>query len=78
MQFIFGVLYTFLFFTYVATGLFIVYHLLRYSLNRKLGFICTIFFSSVLTILLFTNAFLFLTIPWGNILPAQQNAAFGL
>lgn len=78
MQPVFGLLYAFLFLSYLATGLFIVYHLFRYSLNRKLGFFSAVFFTIVLTILLFTNAILFFTLPWDNFLPAQAGAAFGL
>lgn len=69
MQFIFGLLYTMLFMSLLVTALFIVFHLLRYSLNQKVSVFGTIFFVVVFTILLFSNAMLFFSIPIGDILP---------
>lgn len=69
MRLIFGILYTFLFFSYVATGLFVVFHLLRYSLNRKGAIFGALFFVTVLGILLFSNAIIFFSLPFDEILP---------
>lgn len=63
MRFVFGLLYTFLFFSFIITGLFIVFHLLRYSIDRKVAIFGTLLFVTVLTILLFTNAVLFFSLP---------------
>lgn len=69
MRLIFGILYTFLFFSYVATALFVVFHLLRYSLNRKMAILSTTLFVIVLFLLLVANALLFFTLPFENMLP---------
>lgn len=68
MRFIFGGLYTFLFFAYVITGIFVVFHLLRYSLNRRLAFAGAILFTSVFILLLFTNALIFFSLPLEQLL----------
>ncbi len=78
MQVIFGILYTFLFFSYVSLGLFIAYHLFRFSFSRKVALFSVVFFSSVLGILLFTNAFLFFTMPWEALLPNNSLTPFGV
>lgn len=69
MQFIFGILYTIFFMSFLVMALFIVFHLLRYSLNQKVSVFGTIFFVVVFTILLFSNAMLFFSIPIGDLLP---------
>lgn len=69
MRLIFGILYTFLFSSYVATALFVVFHLLRYSLNRKMAILSTTLFVTVLFLLLVANALLFFTLPFENMLP---------
>ncbi len=73
MRFVFGLLYTFLFFSFVITGLFVVFHLLRYSLNRKVALFGTLLFISVLAILLFTNALLFFSLPLEEMLPFSSS-----
>ena len=73
MRFVFGFLYTFLFLSFVITGLFVVFHLLRYSLNRKVALFGTLLFMSVLGILLFTNALLFFSLPLEEMLPLQSS-----
>ncbi len=73
MRFVFGLLYTFLFLSFVITGLFVVFHLLRYSLNRKVALFGTLLFMSVLGILLFTNALLFFSLPLEEMLPLQSS-----
>ena len=69
MRLLFGILYTFLFFSYVATALFVVFHLLRYSLNRKVAVLSTTLFLTVLCILLIVNAWLFFALPIDDFLP---------
>lgn len=78
MKPIFGLLYTVLFFSYVATALFVVFHIVRYSLSRKAALFGILLFSSVLTTLLFTNALLFFSLPFDNLLsPAAPGSSFG-
>jgi hypothetical protein len=66
MQELFGILYTLLFFCYVAAAVFVVFHIQRYSLNRKKAFFGTALFLSVAVILLFINAILFFTLPFSE------------
>ena len=72
MQLIFGLLYTVLFFVYIIMALFIVFHLLRYTLNRKTAVLSTSFFLVVFTILLFSNAILFFSLPLSELLPSSS------
>ncbi|MBP9698009.1 MAG: hypothetical protein KBD65_02370 [Candidatus Moranbacteria bacterium] len=69
MRLLFGILYTFLFFSYVATALFVIFHLLRYSLNRRMAVLSTTLFVTVLFLLLVANALLFFTLPFEDMLP---------
>lgn len=69
MRLLFGILYTFLFFSYVATALFVIFHLLRYSLNRRMAVLSTTLFVTVLLLLLIANALLFFTLPFEDMLP---------
>lgn len=70
MRLILGLLYTVLFLSYVATALFIVFHLLRYSLNRKVSVLGTALFVAVFVILLLSNSLLFFSLPLENLFPA--------
>lgn len=70
MRLVFGLLYTFLFFSFVATALFIVFHLLRYSLNRRVALWSAALFLFVFIILLITNAALFFSLPFDTLLPS--------
>ncbi len=72
MQIIFGLLYTALFFSYIVTALFIVFHLLRYSLDRKSAVFTVTFFLSVFVILLFLNALTFFSLPLAELLPTSS------
>jgi hypothetical protein len=63
MRPIIGLLYTLYFFALVTTALFIIFHLMRYSLNRKVALFGTLFFLTVFSILLFTNALIFFSLP---------------
>lgn len=69
MRSIFGLIYTIFFLSCVTTALFVVFHLLRYSLNRKVAVFGTVFFLAVLAILLFTNALIFFTLPLETLFP---------
>ncbi len=72
MRPLFGLLYTLLFFSYITTALFVVFHLLRYSLDRKLAVFSTAFFLTVLGILLFTNALIFFSLPLEGFFPTNS------
>lgn len=69
MQLIFGLLYTILFLSLVAGALFVTFHLLRYSLNRRVAVLSTSFFLFVFAILLIINAALFFSLPLDTLLP---------
>ena len=69
MSLIFGLLYTVLFISLVVTALFIVFHLLRYTLNRKMAVFSTLFFTTVFAILLIANAMIFFSLPLANFFP---------
>lgn len=69
MQLIFGLLYTVLFVSFVVTALFIVFHLVRYSLNRTVSIFGTFFFIAVFSVLLLSNAILFFSLPLDSLLP---------
>lgn len=73
MRFVFGLIYTFLFFSFVVTGLFVVFHLLRYSLNRKVAVFGTLLFTTVLAVLLFANAILFFSLPFETLVPFHSS-----
>lgn len=70
MRLVFGLLYTVLFFSFVATALFIAFHLLRYSLNRRVALLSTVFFVLVFSILIIINAALFFSLPLDILLPS--------
>ncbi|MEK7181661.1 MAG: hypothetical protein AAB519_03780 [Patescibacteria group bacterium] len=69
MKPIFGLLYTVLLFSYIATALFIVFHVIRYSLTTRTRFFGAVLFLSVLGVLLFTNALLFFSLPFDILVP---------
>lgn len=71
MQIIFGLFYTLLFLCYILAAFFVVFHLLRYSLNKQHGFIGAVVFIFVTVILLFTNALLFFSLPLSQLLPSN-------
>lgn len=66
-----GLFYTFLFFSYVTTALFIVFHLLRYSINRGVAIFSTIFFLFVFAFLIFINAMIFFSLPLDVLFPTH-------
>lgn len=64
---IFGILYFILLLIYVLAALFIVYHIMRFSLNKGVMILTLVIFLSVLGALLFSNIMLFLTLRWDKI-----------
>lgn len=66
---VFGLLYTVLFFSCVLAALFIVFHFLRYSLNRRMALFATTLFLVVFVVLLISNAALFFSLPLDTLLP---------
>ncbi len=71
MQSIFGLLYVLLFFSYIVTALFIVFHIVRYSLKRGLALFGVTLFLFVFTILIFTNALIFFSLPLNSLLSSS-------
>jgi hypothetical protein len=71
MQQIFGLLYTVLFFSYIATALFIVFHIVRYSLKRSSMLFGLALFLVVFFVLIFTNAIIFFSLPLDKMLPGS-------
>lgn len=76
MQTALGLLYALLFLTYVATALFIVFHILRYSLSRRMAVFATVLFLGVLTVLLLTNALIFFSLPFDTFIPKNYGTGF--
>lgn len=72
MQSFFGICYLVFFLGCVIASLFILFHLLRYALDRKMALIMSLIFTSVVLVLLITNTVLFFSIPFENILPASM------
>ena len=68
MQLFFGIAYLLFFLGVVIASLFIMFHLSRYSLNRKLAIGMTALFVSVSAILLWTNSLIFLSLPLDTLL----------
>lgn len=71
MQALFGLLYAFLFLSYVFTTFFVVYHIAHYSLDRRAAVFGILVFSLVAFVLLFTNALLFFSLPFEEFLPTN-------
>ncbi|OGI15613.1 MAG: hypothetical protein A3E38_01610 [Candidatus Moranbacteria bacterium RIFCSPHIGHO2_12_FULL_54_9] len=69
MQSIFGLLYTVLLFSYVIAALFIVFHIVRYSLKRSAALFGVTLFAVVFFVLLFTNAVIFFSLPIDTLFP---------
>lgn len=64
MQTLLGLLYTILFLVYIIAALFVVFHLGRYSLNKRSGFLGIVLFLIVGVSLLIINALLFFSLPF--------------
>lgn len=63
MRSLFGLLYTVLFFSYIVAGLFILFHFASYSLKRDAKIFSITIFLVVFSVLIFTNALLFFSLP---------------
>lgn len=69
MQSLFGLLYAVLFFTYIATALFVIFHIVRYSLTRGATLFGVTLFGVVFLVLVFTNALIFFSLPVDDLFP---------
>lgn len=69
MQTFFGTVYLIFFSGCVIAALFILFHLLRYALDRKLALLMSLIFTAVTLVLLATNAALYFSLPLENFLP---------
>lgn len=68
MQLFFGVAYLVFFAGIVIASLFIMFHLSRYAINRRLATGMTLLFVVVTAVLLFSNSMLFLNLPTDSLL----------
>jgi len=68
MQLFFGVTYLLFFTGVVIASLFIMFHLSRYAINRRLATGMTVLFVVVTSVLLFSNSMLFLSLPIDTLL----------
>ena len=59
--------YFLIFAGYLLAGSFVVFHILRYSLNKSLGVSAALIFLLISIILIANNALLFFSIPWNNL-----------
>lgn len=69
MQNFFGLLYFVFLSGCVIAALFILFHLLRYALDRKLALLMSLIFTTVTLILLVANIALYFSLPLENFLP---------
>lgn len=63
MRGLFGLLYVFLFLGLVTMSFFILFHLTRYSIHRRVASLAAVIFVTVTAVLLATNALLFFQLP---------------
>ncbi|MFZ1654477.1 MAG: hypothetical protein WAT84_01465 [Candidatus Moraniibacteriota bacterium] len=68
MQLFFGVTYLIFFLGIVVASLFIMFHLSRYALNRRLAISMTLLFVTVTAVLLLANILLFFSLPLDTLL----------
>lgn len=66
----FGLLYLVFFIGCVTAALFILFHLLRYALDKKMALFMSLVFTVVTLVLLTTNTILFLSLPLDTLVPA--------
>lgn len=74
MQSLFALIYLIFLSGVVIATLFIIFHLSRYSLNRRFAFGMTIFFLIVTGMLIISNAALFFSIPFESFVPQNSFA----
>lgn len=65
---LFWVIYALILIVIIIIGVFIVFHIIRYSLNKTLATILILLFIGVTSLLLLLNFFAFSTIPLSDIL----------
>ncbi|MEK9173844.1 MAG: hypothetical protein AAB845_01100, partial [Patescibacteria group bacterium] len=75
MQTLLGLFYSLIFLCYVFAAVFVLFHLLRYSLNKRNGLIGALIFATVSALLLFINAFLFFSLPFEELLITSNTFA---
>jgi hypothetical protein len=63
------ILYSLIFLVFLVSGLFIVYHIVRYSFNKKAAFLMLVIFIPVFIILLISNITLFFSVDFYRIIP---------
>lgn len=68
MQLFFGVAYLIFFAGIIIASLFIMFHLSRYAINRRLATGMTFLFVVVTSVLLFSNSMLFLNLPMESLM----------
>jgi len=61
---IIGIFYLIIFFSFLLVALFIIFHIVRYSINKTSSFFMLIIFVSVFSVLLISNIALFFSVPW--------------
>ncbi len=64
---IFGILYLIIVLIYILAALFIIYHIVKFSLHKSTAVLTLAIFLPVFGVLLFTNLMLFLAIDWNGI-----------
>ncbi len=69
MQTFFGSIYLIFFSGCIIAALFILFHLLRYALDRKLALLMSLVFTAVTLVLLAANVALYFSLPLENLLP---------
>lgn len=65
---IFGIIYLVIVLIYILAALFIMYHIMKFSLHKSTAVLTLAIFLPVFGTLLFTNLMLFLSINWNEIL----------
>ncbi len=65
---IFGIIYLVIVLIYILAALFIVYHIMKFSLHKSTVILTLAIFVPVFGVLLFTNLMLFLAIDWNGII----------
>ena len=77
MQTLFHLVYTLAFLGYILLTLFIVYHIARFSMNKRVAVFVMIFFITGTILLLISNAILFFSIPLESFtLPGLSTSSF--
>lgn len=64
---IFGIIYLAIVLIYLLAALFIIYHIMKFSLHKTTAVLTLAIFLPVFGTLLFTNIMLFLAIDWNEI-----------